>query len=116
MATATLVSVGNAIDYTPGSALAAGDIVDMGDCIGIAVGAIAANALGSLDVGVEVSVYDITKYTGEAINLFDDVYYDAGTNTATKTSGYSEARIGKCVKAALAGDATVRVMVFPRTG
>ena len=50
------------------------------------------------------------------INTFsigDIVYWDEGTNTATSTSGYSEATIGKAVKAAVSGDSTVRVKLIP---
>lgn len=113
MPVATFVSEGFAVDYTPSSDVSAGDIVDLGDCVGIATHDISANTLGSIQV---YGVYDVAKYTGEAVSLWADVYYDAGTNTATGTIGYSEARIGKCVKAAASGDSTVRVLVFPRTG
>ena len=107
---ATFVHEGFSIDYTPDADVAAGDIVDLGNCVGIATNAIAANTLGALQVH---GVYDVAKFTGEAISLWAPVYYDAGTNTATGTIGYSEAVMGKCVKAAASGDATVRVLILP---
>lgn len=41
---------GKSIDYTPGSAVTGGDVVAVGNILGIAVNDIAANALGSLSV------------------------------------------------------------------
>ncbi len=50
MAIATFVHDGNAIDYTPGAAVAAGAVVVQGELIGVAKTAIAANVLGALAV------------------------------------------------------------------
>ena len=47
---ATFVHDGASIDYTPGSAVAAGDVIVQGELIGVARTPIAANALGSLAV------------------------------------------------------------------
>lgn len=110
MAVATHVQEGEQIDYTPVGALAAGDVVDLGTCVGITFKPIEAGELGVL---VIEGVFDVAKYTGEAISLWAPVYWDVGTTTATGTVGYSEATIGKCVKEALAGDSTVRVKLIP---
>lgn len=112
MPVATYRSEGFSIDYTPTSNVTAGDIVDLGQMVGIAAHDIPANVKGSLQTR---GVYDVTKFTGEAIAQFALVYYDQGTNTATGTVGYSEAIMGIAVTAAAAGDATVQVLVFPRT-
>lgn len=106
MAVATYLCEGETIDYTPNAALDAGDVVDLGNFVGIAVTDIAADEQGALYV---CGTFDVAKYTSEAISLGDRIYYDAGTETATKTSGYGEATMGVCVKAAGASDATVRV-------
>lgn len=110
MAVANFVQEGDRIDYTPVGALAAGDVVDLGTFVGIALQPIAAGVQGVLAIR---GTFDVNKYTGEAISLGATVYWDVGTTTATGTSGYSEATMGKCVKAAAAGDATVRVTLTP---
>ena len=101
------------LDYTPVGALAAGDVVDLGTCVGVTTHPIDAGALGAIWLD---GVFDFLKYADEAIDLWAPVYWDAGTSTATGTVGYSEAVIGICVKAALAGDATVRVKLIPSVG
>lgn len=97
---------GDQIDYTPVADTPAGTIVDLGTWVGIALRDIPANTLGALAVE---GVFEVNKYTGEAIAYGAPVYYDAGTTTATGTIGYSEAVMGNCVLDALAGDATVWV-------
>lgn len=99
------------LDYTPVADVAAGDIVDLGNCVGIAHRAIPAGTMGAISVGP--GVYDFLKFTGEAVALWAPAYWDVGTGTASGTIGYSEAALGKVVKAALAGDATIRVLVLP---
>ena len=47
---ATTYAEGDAIDYTPGSAVTAGNVVVLGGLVGVATSDIAANALGSLTV------------------------------------------------------------------
>ena len=114
MAEAVFVSIGNAIDYTPsGSALAAGQVVDLGNMIGVAVTDIADGELGALQVE---GIYNFAKYTGQAINRGEVVYWDDGTNTATTTGAYGEAVAGIAVATAAAGDATVKVKLIPGLG
>jgi len=109
MATATFVHDGNSVDYTPGSAVAAGDVVVQEDLIGIARTPISANALGSLAVA---GVFDVPKATGggSAIAAGVTVYWDVADQVA-KTDSESGANklLGKVVKAAADADATVRV-------
>jgi predicted RecA/RadA family phage recombinase len=107
---ATFVQEGFTVDYTPVADVVAGDIVDLGTSVGIALHDIPANTKGAL---ARHGVFDVAKFTGEAIALWAIVYYDAGTNTATGTIAYQEAIMGKCVLAAAAGDATVRVELVP---
>ena len=61
MAQAEFVQEGSAIDYTPGSAVTAGDVVVQSDLVGIAKLDIAANALGALAVA---GVFDVAKEAG----------------------------------------------------
>jgi len=109
MATATFVHDGKSVDYTPSSAVAAGDVVVQEDLIGIARTPIAANALGSLAVA---GVFDVPKATGgaSAIAAGATVYWDVADQVA-KTDSESGANklLGKVVKAAGDDDTTVRV-------
>ncbi|GJQ27810.1 MAG: hypothetical protein HBSAPP02_28420 [Phycisphaerae bacterium] len=110
MAQATFVHDGGAIDYTPGAAVAAGDVVVIGELVGVAKTPIAANALGALAVR---GVFDFAKATGvgTAISAGANVYWDDANNVATTTATGNKL-IGKCVKAAADADATVRVRML----
>lgn len=107
MATVNFVHDGDAIDYTPTSAVNAGDVVVQGDLVGVAKKNIAANALGALHVK---GVFDFPKATtsGSAITAGTKLYWDASSEVATSTAGGNK-YIGKAVQAADADDTTVRV-------
>ena len=96
-----------AIDYTPGSAVAAGQVVVQGDLIGVARTPIAANVLGSLAIE---GIFDFPKSTagGSALAAGATVYWDATNSVATATSTGNK-QLGKVVAAAADADATVRV-------
>lgn len=97
------------IDYTPsGSSLSSGDVVDLGAFVAIAVGDIADGETGTLQTPFRY-IYNINKYASEQIDIGTTMYYDAATETATKTGAYSEGALGVCVKTAAAGDARVLV-------
>ena len=109
MATATFIQEGCAIDYTPGAAVAAGDVVVQGDLVGVATRPIAANELGALVVD---GVFDFPKASGvgTAISVGSIVYWDAGAQQATTSSGAgANKELGKTVAAAGDNDTTVRV-------
>ena len=107
MPQATFVQEGGAVDYTPGAAVAIGDVVVQGELVGVARGPIAAGALGALAVD---GVFDFAKATsgGSAITAGANVYWDDTNNVATTTASGNKL-IGKCVKAAVDADAKVRV-------
>jgi predicted RecA/RadA family phage recombinase len=109
MALAVFSHDGNAVDYTPGSDVAAGDVVVQGDLVGVARTPLAANAPGSLAV---TGVFDLPKATGAstAIAAGTKVYWDA-TEKKAKADDESGANklLGKTVAAATDADATVRV-------
>ena len=109
MPTAVFVQEGNQIDYTPGSAVAAGDVVVQGDLIGVAKQPIAANVLGALAVD---GVFDFPKATGvgTAITAGASVYWDEADQEA-KTDSETGANklLGKTTAAAGDNDTTVRV-------
>ena len=109
MATATFVHDGNAIDYTPGSDVSAGDVVVQGDLIGVAKQPIAASALGALAVA---GVFDVPKAAGEstAIAVGVKVYWDvADTEAKEDAEAGANKYLGKTVAATVDADTTVRV-------
>ena len=109
MAIGTFVHDGNAIDYTPGADVAAGDVVVQGELVGIAKTAIAASVLGALAVS---GVFDLPKATGAstAITAGALVYWDAGNSQATTDDATGANKLlGKTVAAASDDDTTVRV-------
>ncbi|MCK6458222.1 MAG: DUF2190 family protein, partial [Phycisphaerae bacterium] len=99
-----------AIEYTPGAAVAAGDVIVIGELVGVAKTPIAANTLGALAVR---GVFDFAKATGvgTAISAGANVYWDDANNVATTTVTGNKL-IGKCIKAAADADATVRVRML----
>ena len=107
MATATFVHDGRTVDYTPTSAVAAGDVVVQGELVGVSKTPNAANALGALAV---VGVFDFPKATGggTAVAAGANCYWDAANQRATTTATGNKL-IGKCVRAAADADALVRI-------
>lgn len=109
MAQATFVHEGASIDYTPGTDVAAGDVVVQGELVGVAKTPIAANALGALAIA---GVFDFAKAAGGGVTFAAGAlaYWDDTNNLAVTTDGAGANKlIGKCVKAAADADATVRV-------
>ena len=113
MATATFIHDGNAIDYTPGSAVAAGDVVVQNNLVGIAKQPIAADALGALAIE---GVFDMAKAAVE-IEAGKPVYWDADGDPVGGTAGSGAAtttedgnvQAGFAVATAADTDGTVRV-------
>jgi predicted RecA/RadA family phage recombinase len=107
MAQAVSVQEGHAVDYTPGAAVNAGDVVVQGELVGVARTPLTAGAVGTLAVD---GVFDFAKATGAgtAITVGANVYWDNTAKVATLTATGNKL-IGKCVKAAADTAATVRV-------
>jgi predicted RecA/RadA family phage recombinase len=111
---ATFVAEGNRIDYTPVSAVAAGDVVMIGSIPTIATAAIAAGALGSVATS---GIFDVLK-GAETYTAGDAVYWDVdGTPTGGSTTGCAtdNASLGELMGVAIADaatdDTTVRIML-----
>ncbi|GMV98189.1 MAG: hypothetical protein AMXMBFR83_25410 [Phycisphaerae bacterium] len=102
---ATFVHDGNSVDYTPSSAVTAGQVVVQGELVGVAKVDIPAGTLGALAVA---GVFEFPKATGSAITAGALCYWDA-TNQRATTTATGNKLIGKCVKAAADADTTVRV-------
>lgn len=102
---ASSVQKGDVLDYTPASAVAAGDVVVIGSLVGVAPVAIAANKLGSLAID---GVYSMpcasgaTGAQGSAINWY------ATSGVAHASTGVAA---GKLAKARLADDTSVHVIL-----
>lgn len=98
---------GDKLDYTPGSAVAAGDIVVLGSLVTLADRAIAANELGAVLTNGVVAGPCLTGATGaqgSAIKWYatSGVFHDStGTNA------------GYLAKARVAADTTVSVLLWP---
>ena len=111
MATGQFVHDGDSIDYTPGSAVVAGQVVLQGVTIGVAKLPIAAGELGALAVK---GVFDFPKDTGgsTAIAVGVLVYWDVADQEA-KIDDESAANnlLGRVVTAATDADTTVRVLL-----
>ena len=109
MALVTFRHEGESIDYTPGAAVAAGDVVVQGDLVCVAKVDIPANALGALAVA---GVFDFPKATGAstAIAVGKKVYWDVADQEAKEDDETGANKlIGKSVLAAGDDDATVGV-------
>ena len=100
---------GNTINYTPGTAVAGGEVVVVSEyLIGVATSPIAANALGSLQIE---GIVEVDKASG-ALSAGDVVYFDEADDEVNTDSG--NPFFGKVVEAAESGDATVKVKLCPQ--
>lgn len=104
--TARYIQKGEAIDYRPTENVAAGDVIVLGNLIGIARLDIPANTLGALTV---VGCFEAPKATG-AINAGVVVYWDA-TNSKVTTTATGNPYLGKAIYAAESGDETVQFLL-----
>ena len=108
MAQAVFVQEGDAIDYTPGADVAAGDVVVQSDLVGIAKRPITANTLGALAVA---GVFDFAKESGGGVTFStgDKAYWDDTNNVAVTTDGGGANKLlGKAIADAADADSTVR--------
>jgi len=96
------------IDYTPGVAVSAGDVVVQGDLCAFADSDIAANQKGALAVD-GVREFPKAATSGSAIAVGVKVYWNAVASQATTTAGANK-YLGKTVAAAADADTTVNVL------
>ena len=93
------------VEYTTGSAVAAGVVVSSNNMVGIVHTPLEANRVGSVDVSNGTAVYEATKASAATTYaLGAKVEFDASSN-AVASSGVAVA--GICVKASANGDTTV---------
>lgn len=110
MATATFTQDGSSINYTPETAVAAGDVLVIGDLLGIARTAILAGQLGSLAIE---GVFRVPKATGAdtAIPAGAKVYWDATNKVATETATNNK-RLGTVTPNGAGANADASVEIF----
>lgn len=106
------IGSGDRIDYTPGSDVAAGAVVVIGDLVAVADQDIPANKLGALSVN---GLKGFPKASGgsTAITAGALLYWDA-TNKVATTTASSHKKIGLCAKAAADGDTEVFALLGSR--
>jgi len=102
---ASYVMDGDCFDYTPGSAVAAGDVVVIGSLVAVAPRPIAANTLGALCVE---GVFEFPCATGATGAQGSAINWYATSGVAHASTGVAA---GKLAKARAAGDATVQVLI-----
>ena len=105
MPQAQFIHDGDAIDYTPGVDVAAGDVVVLGDLVGVAKREIKAGVLGALAV---TGVFDFAKANDSSHIVGTLLYWDDTTNIVTGDANAGK-QVGKVVRDAATTDATVRV-------
>lgn len=92
--TTKYVQPGGKIVYSnSGSAISSGDVVVIGNDIGVAEDDIAATT-GSGTVNLE-GVYELAKVSGTAFSQGDDLYWDSSQEELTKTAS-GNTYIGRC--------------------
>ena len=103
------------IDHTPVSAVAAGEIVQLGTNLsGICNIAIPAGKQGALDVGNGIGIYKIKKDAIDTFALGSIVDWDDTAGQAEPNGGGGSSwTLGVCVKAAIAADEFVLVRFAP---
>jgi predicted RecA/RadA family phage recombinase len=105
---ADYVQDGDLIDYTPSSAVAAGDVIQVGKIVTVAPRPIAANKLGA--VAVE-GVWALPKPTGAGTDYAQGskVYW----YSSQAVTGVTGVQAGYVVAAPATTDTTVKVLLFP---
>ncbi|WP_417396904.1 DUF2190 family protein [Gimesia chilikensis] len=106
---ATRFAEGRTLDYTPGSAVSAGDEVVVGDTLGFANCDIAAGALGALSID---GVWTVTKVAGAA-TVDGEIAYRADDGSGWQASAAGATAYGKFVGDQESADTTCNVLLIP---
>jgi predicted RecA/RadA family phage recombinase len=105
---AVFVRTGDVIDYTPPStAVEAGDVLVIGDTVAVAKTNLAVGEKGVLSIAGAFRVPKATT-SASAIAAGKKVYWNAGSDVATETSGSNKV-LGYTLEAAAATDDSVLV-------
>lgn len=96
-------------DYTPGSASAAGEVIQLSDQrAAIVVSELEASQLGAV---ATQGIYDVLAATGVTFVVGETVFWDASANTAINSAdaALADFAIGTAVAAKVSGELVVRV-------
>ncbi|MPS27566.1 MAG: DUF2190 family protein [Alcaligenaceae bacterium] len=103
--TKTYVQPGNVLDHKPSADVASGAVVVLGARIAIALSAIPANTIGSVQVS---GVHRLAKKTGDTFAQGALVYWDNTANNLTSTAT-DNTLAGFAAAAAVSADTTMLV-------
>ena len=107
---ARYVQRGESIDYIPEADVAAGDIIKIGNLVGVAKLDIKAGELGALAL---TGVYEVAKSSGVAFAAGMEVGWSAADRKAVAAGASGTVKIGHAVALTGASDATVLVRLCP---
>ena len=107
---ARYVQRGESIDYIPEADVAAGDIIKVGNLVGVAKLDIKAGELGALAL---TGVYEVAKGTGVAFAAGMEVGWNASDRQAVAAGASGSVKIGHAVSLSGASDQTVLVRLCP---
>lgn len=107
MAQGRFIQTGDVIDHIPTSAFTSGEVVVMGDLIGIAERDIPANTLGAVRVK---GVVELPKNTSLQIDKGDICYFDV-TDDEINKSASGNPFAGVCVEDAATDAETVKILL-----
>lgn len=106
--TTRYVQPGKVLDYANGGAArASGDVVVVGTLVGVCLTAIAANAVGSVQIA---GVFTLAKLSTDTPAQGALVYWDAANSRLTTTSS-GNTLAGKAFEAAGSGTTTMKVLL-----
>lgn len=109
MKEATEYQVGKTIDYTLAKNVKVGEVVPLGEMVGIAV---VAGATGEV-IALEIEkVWTINAKNSDVITIGDTLYWDDTNNVLTKTST-NNTKAGKAIssKGATAGTINIKINI-----
>jgi predicted RecA/RadA family phage recombinase len=109
MPQAQFVHEGRQIDYTPGSAVAAGDVIVQGEMVCVANKNIEANRQGALCIE---GAFDFTALNTDVIAVGALVYWDDTNNRVTTTASGNK-KIGPMLRAKANGELVARARLSP---
>lgn len=104
---ATFLQDGHSINYTPTSDMLSGDVIVLGNLIGIATRPIPANTMGALAI---TGVFRIAKLSTDEVTTGAVLYWD-DTNKYVTLNASGTTRIGLAVADSPSGQATADVLI-----
>lgn len=105
------VQDGHVLDHTAASAISSGDVVAMGNLVGVALADIASGATGSVQID---GVFTLAKTAGTAWNQGDSLTWDVSAKKFVKGGTAATGDIvgcAVCAKAAASADTAADVLL-----